>query len=315
MPFEGLDCFPAAGRERAMKIGQFRVVPARLGMTQQIEAPHRASRPFEPLLRRAGGGAVSTPTTPIGRGGLRLSGGPPPRHADQTVPCAVRRWRTALGRGDAARHRWGRQRPAEGSLVRIIVVGGTGSIGTAVVEHLSARHDVVVAGRRSGDVQVDITSPDSVLSMYRRIGSFDALACAAGEAHFGPFATVTEDELALGVHSKLLGQMRLVLLGRSLISDGGSFTLMSGYLFDDPIPEAASFAVANGGVEGFVRSAALSLERRVRINAVSPGLAQDSYGQFGDFNPGRAPVPMRQIASAFRRSVEGWRTGEIIQAW
>ena len=131
--------------------------------------------------------------------------------------------------------------------MRIIVVGGAGTIGTAVVELLSARHDVVVAGRQSGDVQVDISSPDSVRAMYRRIGSFDALACAAGEAHFGPFETLTEEELALGVHSKLLGQIRLVLLGRSLISEGGSFTLMSGYILDDPIPAATSFAVANGG--------------------------------------------------------------------
>ena len=197
--------------------------------------------------------------------------------------------------------------------MRIIVVGGAGTIGTAVVERLSARHDVVVAGRQSGDVQVDISSRDSVRSMYHRIGSFDALACA--EAQFGPFETVPEEDLALGVHSKLLGQMRLVLLGRSLISEGGSFTLMSGYVLDDPIPEATSFAVANGGVEGFVRAAALSLERRVRINAVSPGLAQDSYEQFGPFNPGRAPVPMLEIASAFQRSIEGWRTGEIIRAW
>jgi NAD(P)-dependent dehydrogenase (short-subunit alcohol dehydrogenase family) len=199
--------------------------------------------------------------------------------------------------------------------MRIIVIGGAGTIGTAVVELLSARHDVVVAGRRSGDVQVDISSPASVSAMYHRIGGFDALVSAAGEAHFGPFDTVTEKELALGVQSKLLGQVRLVLLGRSLISDGGSFTLMSGYVFDDPIPEATSFAIANGGVEGFVRAAALSLGHHTRINAVGPGLAQESYEQFGHFNPGRNPVPMRRIASAFQRSVEGWRTGEIIRAW
>jgi NAD(P)-dependent dehydrogenase (short-subunit alcohol dehydrogenase family) len=198
--------------------------------------------------------------------------------------------------------------------VRIIAVGGAGTIGRAVATVLSARHDVVVAGRTSGDVQVDISSPDSVRSMYDQVGGFDALVCAAGEAHFGAFETMTEEELALGVHSKLLGQIRLVLLGRSLISQGGSFTLISGYIFDDPIPEAVSFAVANGGVEGFVRAAALSLDR-VRINAVSPGMAQDSSEQFGQFNPGRTPVPMATIAAAVERSVEGWRTGEIIRAW
>jgi NAD(P)-dependent dehydrogenase (short-subunit alcohol dehydrogenase family) len=218
------------------------------------------------------------------------------------------------GRGEA-QARFGLLASIGGCHVRIIVVGGAGTIGKAVVELLSARHDIVVAGRQSGDVRVDISSPDSVRDMYRQIGSFDALACAAGEAHFGPFETVTEDELALGVHSKLLGQIRLVLLGRSLISEGGSFTLISGYIFDDPIPEATSFAVANGGVEGFVRAAALSLERHIRINAVSPGMAQDSYEQFGPFNPGRVPVPMRDIASAFQRSIEGWRSGEVIRPW
>jgi NAD(P)-dependent dehydrogenase (short-subunit alcohol dehydrogenase family) len=199
--------------------------------------------------------------------------------------------------------------------MRIIAVGGAGTIGRAVVERLSARHDVVVAGRTSGEVRVDIRSVDSVRLMYEQVGDFDAVVSTAGEAHFGPFDGATEDDLALGVHSKLLGQIRLVLLGRPLIPAGGSFTLISGYIFDDPIPEAVSFAVANGGVEGFVRAAALSLDRGIRVNAVSPGMAEDSAEQFGQFNPGRRSVAMRTIAAAFERSVEGWRTGEIIRAW
>ena len=199
--------------------------------------------------------------------------------------------------------------------MRIIVVGGAGTIGKAAVKALSDRHEIVVAGRRSGTVHVDIRSPDSVRAMYHQVGSFDALVCAAGEAHLGPFDSMSEAEFLLGIESKLRGQIHLVLLGRSLISDGGSFTLVSGYLLDDPIPVGAGFSVANGGVEGFVRSAALSLDRGIRINAVSPGLAEDSDEQFARFNPGRIPVPMPTIGAAFVRSVEGWRTGETIRAW
>jgi NAD(P)-dependent dehydrogenase (short-subunit alcohol dehydrogenase family) len=199
--------------------------------------------------------------------------------------------------------------------MRIIVVGGAGTIGKAAVKALSDRHDVVVAGRQSGTVHVDISSPDSVRAMYNQVGTFDALVCAAGEAHFGPFDSMSEADFALGIGSKLLGQIRLILQGRPLIADRGSFTLVSGYLLDDPIPVAAGFSVANGGIEGFVRSAALSLDRGVRINAVSPGMSETSAERFGRFNPGRIPVPMATIGAAFVRSVEGWRTGEVIRAW
>jgi NAD(P)-dependent dehydrogenase (short-subunit alcohol dehydrogenase family) len=52
--------------------------------------------------------------------------------------------------------------------------------------------------------------------------------------------------------------------------------LVSGYLLDDPIPAEAGFSVANGGIEGFVRAAAPSFDRGVRINTVSPGLVTSS---------------------------------------
>lgn len=83
--------------------------------------------------------------------------------------------------------------------MRIIVVGGAGTIGKAAVKALSDRHEVVVAGRRSGTVHVDIRSPDSVRAMYQQVGRFDALVCAAGDAHLGPFESMSEAEFVLGI--------------------------------------------------------------------------------------------------------------------
>ncbi|HSG38107.1 MAG TPA: NAD-dependent epimerase/dehydratase family protein, partial [Thermoanaerobaculia bacterium] len=59
--------------------------------------------------------------------------------------------------------------------MRVIVIGATGTIGKAVVEALSGRHEVIRVGRRSGDYQVDATSRESIERLFRDIGPFDAL--------------------------------------------------------------------------------------------------------------------------------------------
>ena len=60
--------------------------------------------------------------------------------------------------------------------MRITVVGGTGTIGRRLVPELRSRgHDVVVAGRTSGDVHVDLTSHDSVQDLYRQVTGIDAV--------------------------------------------------------------------------------------------------------------------------------------------
>src|SRR4029450_4390430 len=171
----------------------------------------RSSAPRTPTRRRRTTSPRSPHATPKRRPATASSSTPEPHHDRGPLD----RLATPHVRGDLHRH------IEKEGLVRIIVIGGAGTIGKAVVAALSDRHDVVVAGRRSGTVQVDIQSPDSVRALYRPAGSFDALVCAAGEAHFGPFETMSETELALGIHSKLLGQIRLVLLGRSLVSGGG----------------------------------------------------------------------------------------------
>jgi uncharacterized protein YbjT (DUF2867 family) len=49
--------------------------------------------------------------------------------------------------------------------MKIIVVGGTGTIGKAVVKELSSRHSIVTVGHTSGDVQVDILDTASIEKM------------------------------------------------------------------------------------------------------------------------------------------------------
>src|SRR5690606_36794942 len=97
--------------------------------------------------------------------------------------------------------------------MKIIIVGGTGTIGKAVYSELSERHSVISVGNTGGAFQVDITDTKSIEALYQAIGPFDALVSATGKVHFYPLNEFTPEEYQIGLDSKLMGQVNLVLLG------------------------------------------------------------------------------------------------------
>jgi NAD(P)-dependent dehydrogenase (short-subunit alcohol dehydrogenase family) len=194
--------------------------------------------------------------------------------------------------------------------VKIILIGASGTIGRAIDAAFRDRHEVLRASR-SGDLQVDIADPVSIERLYGQVGAFDALVCATGSVHFGPFEQFTTEQFDVGLRNKLMGQVNLVRLGLALIRDGGSFTLTSGLLNDDPIRDGISAAMVNGGLEGFVRTAAAVLPRGLRINLVSPTVIEESLPAYGPFFPGTKAVPAAEAAMGYVKSVEGIQTGRV----
>ncbi|WJM96436.1 short chain dehydrogenase [Pseudomonas defluvii] len=194
--------------------------------------------------------------------------------------------------------------------MKILLIGASGTIGSAVANELEQRHDVLRIGRTRGDYQVDISSSASIRSLFEQTGRFDALVCAAGNVTFAALEDMTEEHFALGLNDKLMGQVNLLLIGREFINDGGSFTFTTGITSHDPIRTGSSASLVNGAIDAFVKAAAIELPRGLRVNSVSPNVLVEAMSAYAPYFRGFKPVPAADVALAYAKSVEGLQTGQ-----
>ena len=196
--------------------------------------------------------------------------------------------------------------------MKILVIGGSGTIGKKVVKFLKQKHEVLIGGRNSGDVKIDLEDINSIEKALSSISELDAIVNISGEAKWDKFDNLTEDDFYIGIKSKLMGQVNLVRIGKKFLNKGGSFTLTTGILADDPVDMTTSAAMVNGAINSFVKAVALELENH-RINVVSAGLVEDAFEKYKDYFPGHDPVPMKKVINGYVKSIEGKINGEIIK--
>ena len=199
--------------------------------------------------------------------------------------------------------------------MKILIIGGKGTIGKKVSDHFSKKHEIIIGGRNSGDIIVDLTNSKSIGAMFESVGNVDAVVCIAGEAKWAAFDLMTEEDFYIGLRSKLMGQVNLVRIGQNYLNASGSFTLTTGILADHPVALTTSAAMVNGGIHSFVKAVSLELKNEIRINVVSSGLVEDAIEKYEDYFPGHNPIPMKKVINGYKKSVEGKGTGEIIRMY
>jgi NAD(P)-dependent dehydrogenase (short-subunit alcohol dehydrogenase family) len=197
--------------------------------------------------------------------------------------------------------------------MKILIIGGKGTIGRKVVERFSESDEVIVSGRNSGDVIVDISSSESIQELFHKTGKVDAIVNIAGDAKWDKFDNLSEEDFYIGIKSKMMGQVNLVRMGREYLNPGGSITLTTGILADEPVDMTTSAAMVNGAVQSFVKAVALELENGHRVNVVSADLVEDAYEKYKDYFPGNTPVPMNKVVDGYVKSVKGKINGEILR--
>jgi nucleoside-diphosphate-sugar epimerase len=90
--------------------------------------------------------------------------------------------------------------------MKVIVVGGTGTVGSKVSEALEARHEVIRASRR-GEPRVDLADAKSIAALFTPRSDIHAVVCCAASA---PLSPLTNPTFIGSTHDKLFGQVELV---------------------------------------------------------------------------------------------------------
>ncbi len=192
---------------------------------------------------------------------------------------------------------------------RVLVIGSNGLIGSAIVQALKKDHEVIEASRRSKSHPVDISNVESLRSLFNSVGKVDSIICTAGVANFHGFNDATDSDWSFGLSNKLMGQVNIVRLGAENVNPHGSIILTTGVLANYPMQGSSIVTTVNAAVDGFVKSAALELMNKVRVNAVSPGWISETLAYMKmDTSIG---LPAAEVANAYVALINSEQTGLI----
>jgi NAD(P)-dependent dehydrogenase (short-subunit alcohol dehydrogenase family) len=213
---------------------------------------------------------------------------------------------------------------------RILLIGGTGTVGSAVFRALqdfaknnpNIKFEVLVGARKKSnkdksikvDVDIDITDASSIKAAFEKYsGKLDHVICCAGTAPFKSMSELTRKDFETGFGSKALGQIDLALHAFHHLRPNGSVTLTTGVLADIPIKGSGAPSAVNGAVHAFVKATEVDSPHGIRVNVVCAGLLTEAVPHYGPYFPGFHSIPGKDQAQAYIRSVFGGVRSKVIR--
>ena len=227
----------------------------------------------------------------------------------------------------------------------VVVFGATGGIGSEVCRILLRENTAVFLVGHSQDkvdtfsnetgmkgIAIDATQPEEVKrafeAAYSEVGPLRGAVNCVGSVLLKPAHLTTWDDWQTTISLNLSTAFSVVKEGtRAMMSSGGSIVLISSAAAGIGLANHEAIAAAKSGIEGLVRSAATTYAaRKVRVNAVAPGLVQTPMTEKITSNErsrtfsvalhplGRLGEP-KDIASAITWLLspdQGWVTGQVI---
>ena len=228
----------------------------------------------------------------------------------------------------------------------VLVIGGSGGIGSQTARRLIARGDRVVlvardrfrveetareigAEARTGDA-LDLERMTAIVAeVEEKYGTLDGLVHAVGSIVLRPLHALSVEDFraTLEINATSAFVVMKAAVPKMMRRRGGSIVLFSTVAAQTGLQNHEAIAAAKGAVEGLVRSAAISYARYdVRVNAVAPALTRTElsktlWGNEATLAASVALHPLGRIgepddvaaAAAFLISDDAsWITGQVL---
>lgn len=193
---------------------------------------------------------------------------------------------------------------------KAVVIGATGTIGKAINQQLTEKGYDVIATSRKSTPTIDIENKESIDKFFADKKDLHAIICAAGDASFGAFSNLTDEQINIGLNSKLMGQVNICRKALKALKPNGVIILTGGIFAHNPWPETTNIAMVNAALEGFVKALALELTEGRRILVVHPPFVKETAQAMG--MDGSNCPPAMEVARAYVRGLEGKETGKAV---
>ena len=161
---------------------------------------------------------------------------------------------------------------------RVLVLGGSGVLGSAIAERLAtAGSSVLLAGRDaerlaavaaatgSQSIEVDLRSAEApdmlVATALEKLGGLDGVVNAAGVVAFGPLAAASDAAIDDLMAVDLVAPLRVFRQALSVM-DGGFIVNITGVVVDQPPAGMAVYAAAKAGLSAASKALARELRRQ-----------------------------------------------------
>jgi NAD(P)-dependent dehydrogenase (short-subunit alcohol dehydrogenase family) len=172
-----------------------------------------------------------------------------------------------------------------------LITGGNSGIGLATAKRfVNEGAFVFITGRREPElaaavkeigknvtgVQGDVANLADLDRLFAQIerekGKLDVVFANAGVAKYAPFGTITEEHYDSIFNINVKGLLFAVQKALPLLSDGASIILNASIVASKGFSSNSVYSATKAAVRSFARTWTSDLkERRVRVNAVSPG--------------------------------------------